>query len=109
MNLELLIPVFSSILGRDLSREYDLFKRSGVALNNSMNDNGRAFFRQNWPSIVDFMESPEGQDALKMFLELWAEWLAKRAITAQEVQAQSAQGPQEQTKDEQNTASEVKE
>lgn len=93
MNLELLIPVFSSILGRDLSKEYDLFKRSGVALNNSMNDNGRAFFRQNWPTTVDFMESPEGQDALKMFLELWAEWLAKRAITAQEVQAQAEKKP----------------
>lgn len=88
MNLDILIPVLSSVIGRDLTVEYDLFKRSGVALNNSMNDNGRAFFRQNWPTAIDFMESPEGQDALKMFLELWAEWLTKREITNQEVAAQ---------------------
>lgn len=109
MSLDLLIPILSSMLGRDLSREYALFKRSGLALGRTMNDDGKAFFGKNWPSIVDFMETPEGQDALKMFLELWAEWLAKKAITAQEEQAQSAQEPQEQFKDEQKPESEVKE
>lgn len=106
MNLELLIPVFSSILGRDLSREYDLFKRFGVALNDSMDDESRDFFRRKWPTVVDFAESPEGQDALKVFSELWAEWDIKKELGALRKKSQAKRRPEPQEQESGNAGAE---
>lgn len=71
MSIDLLVPVISKMVGRDLTKELNLFYRARAAIGQSLNNEGQILFINNYPQIVDFMESEEGQKALTKFFESW--------------------------------------
>lgn len=83
MSLELLRPLLpsaSQMVGRDLVADLNLFYRARAAVGECLNDQGKAFFIENWPKNVDFMESPEGKEAITAYLNAWAAYLAPKPI-----------------------------
>ena len=72
MNLQLAIPVLSKLAGRDVSPEIAMFFRSRSAVGAALDAKGQEFFMNNWRALPDFMETPEGQIAIKQFVEQWA-------------------------------------
>ena len=89
MNFELYLPIISQLLGRDVTPDFQALMRARNAIGSTLNEQGQIYLTKNWKSLVDFMETPEGKDAIKMFLELWAESLTPKIIT-------SPDAPQEQ-------------
>ena len=85
MSLDILLPVMSRVVGRDLVEDYRLFTRASGAVDKSLSPHGREFFKQNWKTIIDFMETEDGRAAIVMFLELWAEHLTPKSIANTEV------------------------
>lgn len=71
MNLNILIPVISKIVGKDISEEVELFYRTRSAIGNSLSEESKIFFIQNWKSIADFMETEDGQKATADFVDSW--------------------------------------
>lgn len=71
MSIDILIPVISKAFGRDLTPELNLFYRARASIGTALNEEGRKFFIQNYPQVVDFMESEEGQKAIAAFIDAW--------------------------------------
>lgn len=76
MNLLLLVPVISHVVGRDIQPEVDLFFRARAAIGNAQDEAGKVHFVQHWREVVGFMETEAGQEALSRFL---GEWMAATA------------------------------
>lgn len=83
MNVDLLLPVISKAVGRDLSPYLNLFYRARAAIGTSLNPTGQKFFIENWPAVVDFMETPAGQKALTQFFNAWGESLKPPSLTSE--------------------------
>jgi len=73
MNLQALLPLASQAVGRDLSVELNLFYRARAAVGSALTQEGQLFFSQNWPKLVDFMETPEGKKAVASLVDAWAQ------------------------------------
>lgn len=71
MNIDVLLPVISKMIGRDLSKELNLFYRARAAVGASMDHATQVFFINNYPQIVDFMETEEGKKAIAAFIDSW--------------------------------------
>lgn len=71
MSLDILLPVMSKAIGRDLNVELNLFYRGRAAIGKSLNEAGQKFFIENWKKVADFMETPEGDEAIKAFMLAW--------------------------------------
>lgn len=71
MNPNLVIPIISKIIGKDISQEIDLFYRGRAAIGKTLSDPDKEFFIRNWPTIITYMESLEGSLALSAFLDKW--------------------------------------
>lgn len=71
MNLQLLLPVLSKAIGRDLQPDVELFYRSRAAVGTALNEQGQKFFIENWRGLADFMETPAGQEAIAAFVDAW--------------------------------------
>lgn len=83
MNLQLLIPIASKAIGRDIGPDVNLFFRARAAVGTSLNPQGQQFFVENWRKLPDFMESPEGQAALATFMNSWAATLVPKPLAAE--------------------------
>lgn len=82
MNIQPLLPVLSQLAGRDVAPDVQLFYSSRAAIGKALNPQGQAFFIQNWRGIAIFLESPEGQKAIEVFMTAWAEALTPPAEPA---------------------------
>lgn len=71
MNLQILLPVLSKAIGRDLTPDAQLFFRARAAVGSALSPEGQEHFIANWRGIVDFMETEKGQAALRRFLGNW--------------------------------------
>lgn len=79
--LQSLIPIASKALGRDLSIEANLFFRARAAVGSALSQEGQLFFMQNWPKLVDFMESPQGQKEIAKLMDAWARSLVPPSLS----------------------------
>lgn len=80
MKWEALLPILSNLVGRDLSKEANLFLRARDAIGQSLNKEGQEFFTENYPDIVRFMETPEGQKSIGQFMESWVASMVPKSI-----------------------------
>lgn len=70
-----LVSLASKALNRDLSVEANLFFRARAAVGTALSREGQIFFMENWPKLVDFMESPQGQKEIAKLIDTWAQTL----------------------------------
>lgn len=81
-NIQMILPVITKVLGRDFTPEVSMFFRARAAVGQSLNQEGQVFFQQNWPKLVDFMETDEGKVAISKFLDAWVESMIPKSITS---------------------------
>lgn len=86
MNIQMLLPVISKALGRDISVEVNLFYRTRAAIGASLNQQGQQFFAENWQHIPAFMETPAGRKASAQFINAWAASLIPQTLAAPPVE-----------------------
>lgn len=80
--IQTFLPILSNALGRDLSIELNMFFRARASIGSALNQQGQEFFIKNWPTIIDFMETPQGQKAISDFMDKWVASLIPPSITA---------------------------
>lgn len=85
MNLQVLVPVISKALGKDISGEVNLFFRARAAIGASLNPTGQEFFMKNWHSIPAFMETAAGRKATADFMNAWAASLFPKSLEAEPI------------------------
>jgi hypothetical protein len=78
MNLQEALPIINQLVGKDLTKELTLFYRARSAVGTSLLKDEQTVFIEHWPSIVDFMETREGQVAIYSFLSEWLETLKSK-------------------------------
>lgn len=78
LSLDVVIPVVSRVVGRDISPDVEAFFRARSAIGSALNEEGQKLFQDNWRSIPEFMESAEGKAAIVAFLSEWAKTLAPK-------------------------------
>ena len=78
LSLDVVIPVVSRVVGRDISPDVEAFFRARAAIGSALNEEGQKLFQDNWRSIPEFMESAEGKAAIVAFLSEWAKTLAPK-------------------------------
>lgn len=105
MNFELFLPVISQLLGRDVTPYYQALLRARNAIGSALNEQGQIYLTRHWMSVVDFMETPDGREGIKMYLEMWKQWRDDQKavdITAPDVPPEQPQPPQQATEPEPN-------
>lgn len=85
MNLDTLLPIASQIVGRDLSPELEMFRRSKSAIGMSLNQQGQQFVTMSWRQLPAFLESPEGRAAVAAFVNAWAASLIPKTLAAEPI------------------------
>lgn len=82
MSIQVLVPIISKAIGRDIGPDVDLFYRSRAAVGSALNQQGQQFFVQNWRGIADFMYTPAGKAAVAQFMNSWAASLLPKTMAA---------------------------
>lgn len=80
MNLNAFIPVISKVIGRDLEPDVNLFYRARASIGTALNPQAQKFFIENWRTIVDYMESPAGQEAIVEFIGSWVNSMVPKEV-----------------------------
>lgn len=89
------LPIISAAVGRDVSPEVAAFYRGRAAVGEALNPEGRKFVMDNWRSIVDFMETEGGREAIAAFVGAWLNSLIPQPTSQEpEIESQVDQPPQ---------------
>lgn len=95
MDMRIVVPLISQIVGKDISGEIDLFFRARASVGDALNDEGQKFFIANWRSMADFMGTEEGMKATSEFVQAWADKLNPGVIV---MDAQAVAAPENKAK-----------
>lgn len=90
MNLDTILPIASQMLGRDLTPELDMFRRTKHAVGMSLNQQGQQFVTLSWRQLPSFLETPEGRAAVATFVNCWASSLIPKTLAAEPIPAPAA-------------------
>lgn len=88
------LPIISAAVGRDVSPEVAAFYRGRAAVGQALNPEGRQFVMDNWRSIVDFMETEGGREAIGVFVGSWLNSLIPQPSTSEVQEVEPDQPPQ---------------
>lgn len=101
MNLQLITPVLSQLMGRDVSSEIAMLYRARGAIGAALNQHGQIFVSRYYQELPAFLESEAGQKAIQDFVTAWGTSLLPNAPSnttppPQQPQAQPQQQPTQQ-------------
>lgn len=95
MSIEIYLPVISQLMGRDITPDYQMLIRARNAVGSTLNEQGQIYLTKNWRSFVEFMETTEGQDSIKMMIDMWIATKTPPSITAPDAHVPAQPTPQE--------------
>lgn len=89
LNIDLLIPIISQVLNKDLSSDWKSVQEAKEAILSSVDEQGAEFVSQNWRYYVSYMGTDEGKKIIALFLESGARALIPKPPVEPETEHKS--------------------